>query len=75
MLEDKAPKTYGFATSMAADKILELAYSEGVEVGSLTTYPIKDKDKYIIGMVSSIKEEGEPTFENVKAEMERELII
>jgi peptidyl-prolyl cis-trans isomerase D len=75
MLEDKAPKTYGFTTSMASDKILELAYSDGVEVGSLTTYPIKDKDKYIIGMVSSIKEEGEPTFENVKGEMERELII
>jgi peptidyl-prolyl cis-trans isomerase D len=74
LLEDKAPKAYGFATSMAADKILELAYSEGVEVGSLTTYPIKDKDKYIIGMVTSIKEEGEPTYENVKLDMERELI-
>jgi len=74
LLEDRAPKAYGFMTTMAADKILELAYSDGVEVGSLTTYPIKDKDKYIIGMVTSIKEEGEPTYENVKAEMERELI-
>lgn len=62
-------------TSMAADKILELAYSDGVEVGSLTSYPIKDKDKYVIGMVASIKEKGEPTYENVKAEMEKELII
>jgi peptidyl-prolyl cis-trans isomerase D len=73
-IEDNSPKVYGFTTSIASDKILELAYGPNVEVGTLTSYPIKDKDKYIIAMVSSIKEEGEPKFEDVKAQMEKDLI-
>jgi parvulin-like peptidyl-prolyl isomerase len=59
---------------MASDKILELAYAENVEIGSLTPYPIKDKDKYVIAMVTSIKEKGTPKFEDVKSQMERDLI-
>jgi peptidyl-prolyl cis-trans isomerase D len=73
-LEDNSPKVYGFTNSLASDKILELAYGPNVEVGTLTSYPIKDKDKYVIAMVSSIKEKGEPKFEDVKAQMEKDLI-
>jgi peptidyl-prolyl cis-trans isomerase D len=73
-IEDNSAKVYGFTTSLAADKILELAYGPNAEVGTLTSYPIKDKDKYVIAMVSSIKEKGEPKFEDVKAQMERDLI-
>ena len=73
-IEDNSPKVYGFTTKLAADKILELAFGPNVEVGTLTSYPIKDKDKYVIAMVSSIKEKGEPKFEDVKAQMERDLI-
>lgn len=74
MLEDNAPKVYGFTTSMAADKILELAYGPNVEIGTITSYPIKDKDKYVIAMVSAIREKGEPKFEDVKSQMESDLI-
>jgi len=73
-LEDNNPRVYGFTTSIAADKILELAYAENAAVGSLTSYPIKDKEKYVIAMVSSIKEKGTPNYEDVRAQMERELI-
>ncbi|MFM7682566.1 MAG: peptidylprolyl isomerase [Bacteroidota bacterium] len=73
-IEDNSAKVFGFTTSLASDKILELAYGPNVEVGSLTSYPIKDKDKYIIAMVSSIKEKGEPKYEDVKAQMEKDLI-
>ena len=73
-IEDNNPKVYGFTSSMSADKILELAYAENVEVGSLSPYPIKDKDKYVIAMVTSIKEKGEPKYEDVRAQMEKELI-
>lgn len=73
-IEDNSPKVYGFTTTLAADKILELAFGPNVEVGSLTSYPIKDKDKYVIAMVSSIKEKGEPKFEDVKVQMEKDLI-
>lgn len=73
-IEDNNPRVYGFTSSMSADKILELAYAENVEVGSLSPYPIKDKDKYVIAMVTSIKEKGEPKYEDVRAQMEKELI-
>ena len=74
LIEDDNAKVYGMTTSMAADKILELAYSESVAVGSLTSYPIKDKDKYVIAIVSAIKEKGEPLYEHVKKQMEKEII-
>lgn len=73
-IEDKAPKVYGFTTTMARDRLLEMAYSADAAVGSLTLSPIRDKDKYVIGMISVIRPEGEPLFENVRAQMERELI-
>lgn len=73
-VEDNNPRVYGFTSSMSADKILELAYEENVEVGSLSPYPIKDKDKYVIAMVTSIKEKGEPKYEDVRAQIEKELI-
>ncbi len=73
-IEDNAPKVYGFTTTMARDRILEMAYAEDAVVGSMTLSPIRDKDKYVIAMVSAIRPEGEPLFENVRAQMERELI-
>jgi len=74
VLEDNNPRVYGFTTTLAADKILELAYAENAVIGSLTSYPIKDKDKYVIAMVTSLKEKGTPKFEDVKSQMERDLI-
>ena len=73
-IEDKAPKIYGFTTTMARDRVLEMAYAEDATVGSMTLSPIRDKEKYVIAMISAIRPEGEPLFENVRAQMERELI-
>ena len=73
-MEDNSPKVTGLTTSTAANKILELAYSETATVGDLTSYPINDKDKYVIAMISAIKEKGEPKFEHIKAQMERDLL-
>ncbi len=73
-IEDKAPKVYGFTTTMARDRVLEMAYAEDATVGTMTLSPIRDKEKYVIAMVSAIRPEGEPLFENVRAQMERELI-
>lgn len=73
-IEDNDPSIFGLNSEIAIDKILELAYSEGVSVGSLISYPIKDKEKYIVAIVSAIKEIGEPTYEQVRSQMEKELI-
>ncbi|MFM8963000.1 MAG: peptidylprolyl isomerase, partial [Sphingomonadales bacterium] len=73
-IEDNAPKVYGFTTTMARDRLLEMAFSEDATVGSMTLSPIRDKEKYVIAMISVIRPKGEPLFENVRAQMERELI-
>ena len=43
-------------------------------MGSLISYPIKDKEKYIVAILSAIKEIGKPTYEQVRDQMEKELI-
>ena len=68
------PKLYGFLTSFAEDKILKLAFEANAKVGDLTTAPIKDKDRYIIAMVSSIREKGAPNFEDIEKVMRRDLM-
>lgn len=73
-IEDNNPKVYGFTTTAASDKILMLAFAKEAAVGDLTSYPIKDKDKYVLGMVTSIKEKGIPAFSDVKEQMKRDLI-
>ncbi len=73
-IEDNSPKVTGLTTQAACNKILELAYSENAAIGDLTSYPINDKDKYIIAMISTIKEKGEPKFEEIKDKMERDLL-
>jgi parvulin-like peptidyl-prolyl isomerase len=73
-IDEKNPKIYGFNTSMAEDKLLTLAFGEGAMVGDLCSSPIKDKDKYIIAIVSSIRRKGIPNFEDVEAKMKEELI-
>ena len=74
-IEDNSPKVTGFTSAAASNKILELAYAEEASVGNLTSYPIKDKDKYVIAMISSIKEKGEPKYEHIKVKMEGDLLI
>ena len=75
VIEDNSPKVTGFTSAAASNKILELAYAEEASVGNLTSYPIKDKDKYVIAMISSIKEKGEPKYEHIKVKMEGDLLI
>ncbi len=73
-IQEENPKIYGFTTSLAEDKILKLAFNEDAKVGDITTSPIKDKDRYIIAIVSSIREKGVPNFEDVELVMKRDLI-
>jgi peptidyl-prolyl cis-trans isomerase D len=65
---------YGFTTSFAEDKIIKLAFQEDVEAGTLCAAPIKDKDRYIIAVVSKVKEKGVPSFEDVEETMKIKLI-
>ncbi len=71
---DEQPNVQGFNTKLASQKILELAYNDDAEVGQLCPAPIQDKDRYIIAMVSSIRKEGAPSFEDAYTQMKNELI-
>ena len=73
-ISDENPKAQGFATSFAEDKIISLAYDENSEIGTLCSAPIKDQGKYVIAMVSSIREKGVPNFEDVEERMKFEVI-
>jgi len=66
---DENPVAQGFVTPYAEDKILKLAYDANSEVGDLCSAPIKDQGRYIIAIVSSIREKGVPKFEDVEKEM------
>jgi peptidyl-prolyl cis-trans isomerase D len=68
------PKLYGFTTPFAEDKILKLAFMEEAKVGDITAAPIKDKDRYIIAIVSSIRVKGAPTYEDIEKVMRRDLL-
>lgn len=71
---EESPKLYGFTTTFTEDKILKLAFSEESLAGDLSSAPIKDKDRYIIAMVSSIREKGVPTFEDAEIVMKRDML-
>jgi parvulin-like peptidyl-prolyl isomerase len=71
---DNKPAIQGFATTFIQDKILKFAYDGEAKAGTLMSSPIKDKEKYIIVYLSAIKKKGVPTFEDVKADMKKELI-
>ena len=70
---DNSPKIYGFTTEKAEDEILKLAYLGDVKIGDIST-PIKDNDRYVIAMVSSIQVKGVPTFLDIENSMKRDLI-
>ena len=40
----------------------------------LTTAPIKDKERYVVGIVSSIRMKGAPSFEDAELIMKQDLI-
>lgn len=71
---DEKPKVSGMNTPFAEGKILSMMYMEGAEVGTMCSAPIKDQGRYVIAMVSSIREKGVPNFEDVEERMRYEVI-
>jgi peptidyl-prolyl cis-trans isomerase D len=73
-ISEENPKIQGVKTPFAEDKLIKLAYDEDTEIGTLCSAPIEDNDRYIIAMVSSIREKGTPEFIDVKESMRVELM-
>ncbi len=73
-IQDNGPIVYGFSSSFAEDKILKLAFQNGAQVGDLIDSPIKENNRYIIAVVSSIRNEGILSFDDAKKLVEAEYI-
>ncbi len=73
-MTDDAPKLYGFTSKFAEDKLLGLAFKEEAQVGDMVSSPIKDKDRYVIAIVSAIKEKGTAKYEDVAEIVKRDYI-
>lgn len=65
-VEESTPTINGFSSKLAEDKLLELAFTDEAKVGDLVNSPVKDGDRYIIAVVSSIKTKGETKYDDVK---------
>jgi len=73
-IEDNSPKVYGLITANAMDRLLELAYNSEAQPGDLIAAPVRDKDKYVIAMLGTIRVKGEPSYEDVRERMRKEII-
>ena len=73
IMENK-PQMYGINSSFAEDKILKLAFNEDAVAGDLVSAPIKDEGRYLIAILSSIREKGEPSFMDVEKVLRRDLL-
>jgi peptidyl-prolyl cis-trans isomerase D len=73
-IQENKPTVYGFNTPFAENKILTLAFNTEAQVGTLCSAPIKDKNRYVIAMLSAIHAKGVPTYEELEKQIEAELI-
>lgn len=73
-IQDNSPALYGFTSKFAEEEILELAFNSQAKEGDLVGSPIKDKNKHVIAILSSIREEGATRFEDVKQAVKKDYI-
>ena len=73
-IDEKNTQVYGMKTPYAEDRLITLAYSDKSEAGMVNLSPIKDEDRYIIAMLSVVREKGVPSFEAAEMAMRRELM-
>ena len=74
IIQENKPMIYGFESRIAENKMIQLAYKRDAAIGDLSDSPIKDGDRYVMAIVSKIKQKGVPTFEDIKETMNNELI-
>jgi peptidyl-prolyl cis-trans isomerase D len=73
-VQETSPRLFGFSSKFAEDKILELMFKDEAKVGDLVNSPIKDGERYVLAILSSIKVKGETNFEDVKLAVKNDYI-
>lgn len=73
-IEENNPKLYGFTSELTENKLFELAFNANAQVGDLVKSPIKEGNRYIIAVLSSIRVKGEANYDDVEAAVKRDYI-
>lgn len=73
-IDEKNIQVYGMKTTFAEDRLISLAFSDKAEAGQVNLSPIKDEDRYIIAMLSVVRDKGVPSFEAAESAMRKELM-
>lgn len=73
-IQDNMPRFGDMFSSSAEDAFLRLAFGEDAKVGDLVSAPVRDENRYLIGILSSIRVKGEIVYENVKAQVKSDYI-
>ncbi len=74
-IDEKSMNIYGMNTIYAEDRMIALGFSPKATAGDMVTAPVKDGNRYVIAMLTAVKDKGIPTFEAVEETMRRDLMI
>jgi peptidyl-prolyl cis-trans isomerase D len=74
-LQDNRPQMNQFTSPFAESEIYKLAFSEKAKAGDILGSPIKDGDRWVVAILTSIKVKGESKFGDVKAIVKGEYIL
>lgn len=73
-VNEEMPSVGGIESTLAQDKLIELAYQEDAKVGDIVNSPVRDNNRYVIAILSSIKVKDEVSFEDSKNDIEIDFI-
>ncbi|MBL4861524.1 MAG: SurA N-terminal domain-containing protein [Crocinitomicaceae bacterium] len=73
-IQENNPQINGFTSNFTETAILKLAFKEDAQVGDIVEAPLRDKNRRVIAIVSSIKVKGEVHFEDVKPAVKADYI-
>lgn len=73
-LDEKNLTVYGMNTIYAEDRMIGLAFAKNAKAGDVVTAPIKDGNRYVIAMLTTVKDKGVPTLEAIEPTLRRDLM-
>lgn len=73
-IQDNRPVINEFTSPFAESEIYKLAFNEEAKAGDILGSPIKDGDRWVVVILTSIKVKGESNFGDVKSLVKREYI-
>ena len=61
-------------TIYAEDRLIALAYTPKAKAGDIVNAPIKDGNRYVIAILTAVKDKGTPTLDAIEVQLRRDLM-